>query len=999
MGNFDGNGSNGQSANYYILLGLSFDPPVEDESEIHKAINAKQAEWSRKSSQPIIGKKYAKYLDQLDQITVVMMDPAERRMQADQAREIKRKKAKELQEKLGLYDELDDKAVEKLHKVYGDFGFSGNDIRRLYKTIKSGKKEKIDRSQILDSTKAKLISKAFKDLGQPGQTLYTLLGLSARSSDQDLYAKADEGYKQQMMRGDQTSPDVEPKKRLYNLAKDIFNPKKPEIRQQYDNFINITRYTRINDAVDEAANINKRQITPEQKDRILNIALEAYQSDGLKVSDASVYITNYCEYMGYTLPDNKIICGLCQTENPSGATNCLKCGRPLKIVCPSCQSENTNSAKICAKCGFDLSHMDKAIELIRGAKTAFAAKDFAGMQRLLGEAKAYWPGHPDIAALDQQLKDVKERASAVIGEIMEAIRCKRLYEAKTKIDQAIAAGVTLDQGVVDQVSQSLAKAQSLISDMRVESGDQAFMKALDASKIIADAPELNEAIKRFPPKPAGIPSLEQHGDRVALRWAKSPSTGDVDYVVVRREGAFPNSLDDGSPIYSGRETMFTDSGLSHGHSYGYAVFARRLGVVSVASRAASMVSFVAGVAGLKCIGGDGSVTLSWKAPAGVTEVRVGMCQSDTQPTTDGAYSPIPSGRLDGDTIQGLSNGDGYWFSVRTVMVLDGTIRQSDPVYISTIPQKPAEPLQDFTVQYEDGVFCASWTQSSWDVVLFASEEKPEYASGVIYDMGDVLSRFPKIDMTLTSRITAEFTLNFVGDCYIIPGVVNASNVIFNDAVYLSSVPDVSRISSDLNSGATEMYVNFDWPRGGVSNSLLAYRLDGEYPQGPDDPLARHVESNRRQYDNNAGIVITDPPEGTYHAVIYTYVDKANRRIYSSGVKTVMSNEPQRTIRYSLKYKRPGLFSRKSVLTVSLNPEMSCVLPAFVIVGKSRSLPLKRGDGEMLCSVPGSVELERGGRSFEFDVPPLPAGMRLKMFFVNDRHYREFKLVCTGGGSI
>ena len=38
-------------------------------------------------------------------------------------------------------------------------------------------------------------------------------------------------------------------------------------------------------------------------------------------------------------------------------------------------------------------------------------------------------------------------------------------------------------------------------------------------------------------------------------------------------------------------------------------------------------------------------------------------------------------------------------------------------------------------------------------------------------------------------------------------------------------------------------------------------------------------------------------------------------------------------------------------------------------------------------------------TFEFDVPVIRAGMRLKMFFLDDQNYKNFKLACKAGNTI
>lgn len=274
------------------------------------------------------------------------------------------------------------------------------------------------------------------------------------------------------------------------------------------------------------------------------------------------------------------------------------------------------------------------------------------------------------------------------------------------------------------------------------------------------------------------------------------------------------------------------------------------------------------------------VTLSWTKAPTVTEIRLYKYCGYERPQDDSQYETIPCTRLDGLLVSGLTNGTNYWFAISAGHTLNGKTYFSEKAYLSAVPQKPAKPLQDFSVQLIDEVFQAKWTQSEWDVILFYAKQKPEYAVGTIYDLNELLSKYEKIDINLKSLTEAEFRLNFVGECYIVPGVINASNVILNVASYISSVPRAKDVSFDINSAATEMYVNFTWPKK-IDRSLLVYRMDS-YPTGIDDPLAHKVECSKRQYEANEGILISNPAKGTFYAEVYIYFESDGHRVYSDA---------------------------------------------------------------------------------------------------------------------
>jgi hypothetical protein len=60
----------------------------------------------------------------------------------------------------------------------------------------------------------------------------------------------------------------------------------------------------------------------------------------------------------------------------------------------------------------------------------------------------------------------------------------------------------------------------------------------------------------------------------------------------------------------------------------------------------------------------------------------------------------------------------------------------------------------------------------------------------------------------------------------------------------------------------------------------------------------------------------------------------------------------------------------------------------------RSIPLNRSDGFIICSVENETNIS-GTYTFEFDPGDLQKDLKLKAFFMNDKHYKNFKLIVEG----
>lgn len=981
--------------NYFILLELPFDPPVTDTAKINAAITAKQQQWSKDQTNPIKKVKASEYLAMLDDIKAVMLTESSRKNEAGAAKKIRDGKQKELNEKLMLYaskaEELSDKDMKLIMKGFGSYGFTEATVKQLFAKIVGEKnKDKVDLSSVIDKNQAKNIKNYMSQLDMKHGTLYEFLEISASASCSQLCEAAENLKKKILAKGEKTGSD-NARQALCGLCAIIFKDK--ESKKKYDNYVGLTKYGELNDKIDEMALSNSRVIEPKMKEALVDAACSAHK---ITPSEASTYISNYCELMDYQEKDKSIVCGLCNTQNPVGTLICTNCGKPLVIICPECETSNSNAAKNCVKCGFDLTKMDRALELISNAKKLWNEKKQDEAEKALKEANLYWPKHPEILELEKTINDAKQKFKNTLAEINAAISEKKFYLAQLKISQAKSDGFVIGQDVETKVSGVINQVEAGIKKLDTLSGDSAFTFLVDLLDDISDSVELNKKIQQYPPEASGSISVTRTQGTCSFKWQASSSKGGIKYCLVRKQNAAPNSATDGEVIYSGNELSCSDSSLKKATVYHYALFVIRAGVSSKATYVSEPIVIVDNVTNVKTIGGDGIISLSWDKSATISEVRVGICKSNSQPQDLSSYQSVTNNRTDGIIIPNLQNGARYWISVSACHTVSGKAYPAEPIFVSSVPQKPADPIVGFNVQTLGETFHATWERAEWDVVLFSSPTKPTYTPKVVYNYEEFKKDYQPITLSLINMKEAEFSLNFIGQTYIIPGQINASNLILNDYYYISNVPMAEEPSFDINSSRTEIYVNFNWPKK-MDKSLIVFRAD-DYPENYDDPLAKKVECNKRQYDTNGGVMITNAPMGKLYALIYIYFESAEQRIYSSPLKMIIQNEELRDVYYSFKYKKKGLFSKKRSLTLTIRSSGEFVLPAFCIIGKYKSVPLNRADGDIICSVSTDTDVNNS-YTVEFEVDEIRPDTRIKMFLMNDKHYRFFKLLNEGESKI
>ena len=655
--------------NYFILLELPFDPPAEDARQIDAAIEKKRNQWNRDLVNPVRKAKASEYLSRLDEIRRVMSDPAARSAEADKARRLKEEKREELRSRLSLYaakgPSLSDKDLKQLLRLFGPFGFSGEEIRQAFEALGNNRKREFNPSSVLDKTQANNLRNFMRQLDMQDSALYEFLSLPPSASCAQLCEAANAIKRKILSKGDKTGRDNATQS-LCGLCVVLF--KDTQSKRRYDNYLNLTRYGGVNSALDELAISNQRRIDPRMKESLIDLAVRQY---GLSVPDASIYINNYCAYMGYALPENRIVCGLCGTENPAGTTNCVKCGKPLMILCPSCGGENNNSARQCAKCGFDLSGMEKAAPLLREARRAYAERDLDRTEALLREAAGYWPNHPDISSLSNDVAAEREKAAETLRRVMRDIQARRFYAARVGLHQARADGVAVDDAAARRVTETLETLEERLPRLRALRGDEAYRLALELWNMVSDSQEVNDRLKALPPAPSPGVAVTYADGEATLSWQASPSAGDLQYRLVRKENSPPNSPEDGALIYEGTERSWTDRSLKENQLYHYAVYVLRTGGVSTAARLPNPAALVRRISHLSAISGDSSVTLNWERNPALVRARVWKCRGEELPRSDKDWESVPCDRQDSVVIRDLRNGERYWFAVSAEYAIQG----------------------------------------------------------------------------------------------------------------------------------------------------------------------------------------------------------------------------------------------------------------------------------------------------------------------------------------
>lgn len=971
--------------NYFVLLEISFDE--NDENKIKKAIEEKQSNWIFTNERVNLG--------MLDDIRRVMLDPALRKKEAAGAWQKKKEKEKDLWENLRvLYTKniSDKKQLEKqINKTWNKlelrkYGYSKEDCRRIYEKICNKRKDKEESKAVSFITKedAASIETNLRNLQLAGKSLYDFLGLRASAKIEEINKVASDKQQRNAAKGKKESTDQE-ENALCEIIHRIF--KDNDGKQKYDNYLQIMRFPKFNEQIDLGVeeNILSSAVLNELKVSGIEKGIEPRQIDG--------YIEWYCTFKGYTIKESGVVCELCGTENAAGAATCSNCKKPLFIICPSCGMKNGNAAQKCIQCGFDFSMTEELERKVRQAKEALLAKDISKAEEYIKTVKTYWDSRQDVQEIEKQIADCKKQFGILLRQLDEDIKSRRYYTARRKINEARVNGFSVSTDIVEKVSAKIRDVEKRLEASRSYGKEEAFRVLSALVDEITDSDDVRRRIQNYPPEAVSGVTGERQGSAALVRWNKSLSEGKLEYVLIRKIGAYANHIKDGQEIYRGTALSYADSDVPEEKEVYYSVFVVREDVVSTPCHIAAPVVIVDPLTGVKAVSGDSLLNLSWKRNNSVRQVEMMICQSQERPKGVSQFRNLQNARLDNACINGLENDLSYWVMITACYEINGRIYRSSGVMVQGIPKKPAKPLENFHVRMENQKWIATWDHSQWDVVLCKSEKKPDIFVGRVYDYEELKQTYQKIDMILHSDTEAEFRLDAAGIYYIMPGVMNGNSVIFNNAVLLSNIPPAEALS--LSKEHNQLYVEFTWPKR-MLRCVLRYRHD-RYPEGPEDPCAKSISYTRAQYENDGGIIIQKPEEETYYAAVYICCETEEGWIYSEGARAKFNNPVQKNAYYTIAYKKTFRKGRMLSVTVRLEDGFA-QFPGFAVIGKKNGTPINRMDGEVLCTSTQEQTIE-GNYTYEFQVRELQKGTRLKLFFINDADYALFRIQNEGSNAI
>lgn len=250
--------------NYFIILGLSFEPIEENEKKIIDAIEKKTLEWQNEAKNPKKQVAAKEKIAKIPDIKKVLLDPQLRKQEAEKAILIKQEQEKDLKNELIIIQTkgyITPAELKEIHSKYKIYGFNEESIKKLLTTaIEVSPIEEInDDAIILDHNVISQLTTHFNNLGIDDYSIYNYLDLDKNTNKEQIIDRCNNSINEMLNKGEKSNTD-ETLQKLFGLFIKIFSDDKSIIG--YNNYLLGCQYKKINNLIKTGIKTNNSMTEP-----------------------------------------------------------------------------------------------------------------------------------------------------------------------------------------------------------------------------------------------------------------------------------------------------------------------------------------------------------------------------------------------------------------------------------------------------------------------------------------------------------------------------------------------------------------------------------------------------------------------------------------------------------------------------------------------------------------------------------------------------------------
>ncbi|NDD29862.1 MAG: hypothetical protein EB084_16525, partial [Proteobacteria bacterium] len=459
------------------------------------------------------------------------------------------------------------------------------------------------------------------------------------------------------------------------------------------------------------------------------------------------------------------------------------------------------------------------------------------------------------------------------------------------------------------------------------------------------------------PRPPAEVTLGLHENGVEISWSESVSAGEISYVLVRKTGGAPSSVDDGEVLARTRLCSWLDTGTVPGGTYGYAVMAVRSEATSPLVTPLAPIFVAREVSACEVVAGDREVRVTWQVPPGAQ--RVVVHREIFALEAGGQPCEIAVRERDGFVDLGVVNGTSYRYRIQVeYRDLVGLRRTTGRVVVAR-PEDPPCPVR--TVG-----------EPTWSAGTYVSPRELSILSHRLPLDGVHAA----VDREPVSGLVFYVPITVLGQCAVVGRALRFAN--------LEDVRDV-----EVEDFGGYLQLRWCWPRG-CSTVRVAWRSDA-HPASGEDAQASTVDLSRGEYENRGGFRIQQPADRPYWFTVFAAAIAGPDLVFSPGAsascRAACRHQTPARVRYHFR-RRP--MSREVLLVLEADANVRC--PELVVVARPGAMqPINRSDGRVVARL-ADLDLGSGAREVRIDMGDLPQPTYLRAFFGSDSDYRAFTLI-------
>lgn len=695
-----------------------------------------------------------------------------------------------------------------------------------------------------------------------------------------------------------------------------------------------------------------------------------YNPPELSQSEEKSVAYYYCPWCGVVINENDVACA--------------SCGGKIKVTCVKCGASNRADDKFCSNCGKNYADLQKATALCAAAENELSYLRFDKVELLLDSAQSLWKDLEDIDKTRIELHRQQKLIGTQMNELNDAIKKKQFMRAqRTYVDIRKQYAQYNDAEIEEKIKDSISQAQAILSS---NGGLNNLTTALRAYEVCSDYTGLATAFAKNTPQATGtisvISNTLTHENNVT--WQPSRTTP-VIYVLVKKKGSAPISIDDGDIIARTSSTSFTDTNVESASEYYYAV-AATCGPMSSSLIVSKKIVNYFDVTSPRVSPSNESLQITWSKQPANSSIEVWRNENHTpQSPGDGikVANVVNGGLLDSN----LLNNTTYYYTIYAVyQASDGTTKYSRGVSCSGTPITPPEPIDFMIPQLQkDRSFTLQWNKpSTGESKFYYTNTAPKFSMEDSIPESELSAKAMPLSVKINGDGKGTFTLPDDNVYYIIAATVKNGTALVGATATVSSKEAVT--INKITASNTNAFVIFDWPNGS-EHVALAWRGD-RFPIEPFEKGNSRKIVNQKTYNLKKGITVDGLSSAdTYYFSLFAELGSGDSASYSAGSNKTFSFGKIGKATYYIDVTK-SLFA--GIRSAKLIIESNCPLPETELRIQKAGVPVFRTQGKLILN--NQAIKEAGITTIDIPTSLLARDMYYKLFFKNDDDYQSIDLV-------